>query len=314
MPAQDYYSVLGVTKSATADEIRKSYRKLAREFHPDAKPGDAAAAQRFKEIQEAYDAVGDEDKRRKYDQLGHDFYRASNGEGGGAPYGGAQYGRSPFGGGQPGGAGASAVDIDDLLGSFGFGGFGGGGGRGERTRSRRAPRDIEMPVNIPFEKAVLGGKIDVHLPHLEGGDNVSVTIPAGIESGKKIRLAGMGPNNEGDVLLEIHVSPHKFFKREGRDILVDLPLTPAEAALGAKVDVPTLEEGMITLTIPPGTSSGARLRVRGKGVAATKTNPAGDQFVVVKIVVPKSLSPEEKSAYEQLLQHGHAAPRTGIWL
>ncbi|ODA29594.1 DnaJ C-terminal domain-containing protein [Planctopirus hydrillae] len=310
MPAQDYYSALGVTKTATADEIRKTYRKLAREYHPDARPGDAAAAQKFKEIQEAYDVIGDEEKRRKYDQLGHDFYKASNGEGGANPYG-----RSPFGGG--GAGGASAVDLEELLGGFGFGGFGGGAraGRGEGGRTRRsAPRDIEMSVTVPFEKAILGGKIDVHLSHLNGGENVSVSVPAGIETGKKIRLGGMGPENQGDVLLDVFVAPHKFFRRENRDILVDLPLTPAEAALGCKADVPTLADGMITLTIPPGTSSGARLRVRGKGVAATKTATAGDQFVVIKIVVPKSLTAEEKELYDKLKLVGQAAPRDGIWI
>lgn len=311
MAGNDYYATLGVSRTASEAEIKKAYRKLAKENHPDARPDDKQAAERFKEIQEAYDVVGDAEKRKQYDQMGHDFFRASRGAGGGGsggqnPFYGAGGGRGPWS--YSSGGGGEAPDLEDILGGFGFGGFGGGGGR-SRTR-KTTPRDVEAQVQVPFKDAILGGKLDLQL---EGQSEVlSVSIPPGVEDGNKIRLKGQAPSG-GDLLLNVEVLSHPWFRREGRDISVDLPLTPAEAVLGTKVDVPTLGEGMVTMTVPAGTTSGKKLRLRGKGVPASKTKEAGDQYVIIKLMIPKDSAPDAKALYEQLKGIEKFDPRAGLW-
>lgn len=312
MANSDLYQVLGVSRSASADEIRKAYKKLARENHPDVKKDDPAAAERFKEVQEAYDVLGDTEKRQQYDRFGTTFPKGGPPPGpGGGPGGGRTYTWSSGGAGGGfdfGDLFGGGVDLEELL----------GGGR----RSRGGPRpargsDIEAAVKVSFETAVQGGNVDIQVEHGHQQDHLSVKIPAGVDTGSVIRLAGQGQPGRfsgppGDLLLKIEVQPHRYFRREGSNLLIDVPITPSEAVLGAKVEVPTLSEGLVVVTIPPGTSSGAKLRLRGKGAVDPQTKQPGDQYVVVKIVVPREATEALQQLYEQL-RPLEAPPRTGLW-
>lgn len=314
--AVDYYKTLGVARSASEDEIRKAYKKLARENHPDVKPNDPAAAERFKQASEAYEVLSDAEKRKQYDQFGAAWKHA--GQAGGAYPGGRPFsgGRAPdvdlgdiFGG------GAGGVDLEDI-----FGGMFGGGARPGRSRAPRPQRggDIQTEITVPFQLSAQGGTYDVHLGREAGAETLSVKIPPGIRDGGVIRLAGQGQPGQaggepGDLLITIHVAPHPYFRREGHDVLLDVPLTITEASLGAKVDVPTLLEGWVTLSIPPGTPSGAKLRLKGKGFPNPKTHEPGDQYAVVKIVPPKDPDEPVRKLLQELAERSHEAPRRGLW-
>ncbi|MBD3672578.1 MAG: J domain-containing protein [Planctomycetaceae bacterium] len=309
MPADDYYQTLGVSKTASQEEIRKAYKKLARKYHPDVKPDDKEAASKFKEIQEAYEVLGDAEKRQKYDQFGSNWKHA-----GAHPGGGQYHWAGGAGGGGP-------VDLDDIFG----GGFDFqdlfGGGRSSRGRAQPRPRkgaDLKTEIHVSFETAALGGKHDLSYRVDGRPEQITVTIPAGISSGKQIRLAGQGSPGSGggpagDLLITVQVGAHPWFRRDGNNLLLDLPLTPAEAALGTQIEVPTLDEGPVTLTVPPGTASGMKLRLKGKGVVDPKTKQQGDQYVVVKIVPPKELNDEQRKLYEQLQEAGQENPRKNLW-
>ena len=313
--ADDYYKILGVSKTATADEIRKAYRKLARVNHPDAKPNDANAAEKFKQIQDAYDVLNDETKRKQYDQFGPDFARMGS--------------QSPFGSGNPGGAGGfgggtGPIDLSELFGNGGIdlGDFfaGGGSASSGARRSRRAAAQGEharATVQVDFATAVNGGTVDVRIERGGASETLAVKVPAGVSEGQVIRLAGQGnPGSRGgipgDLLLRIEILPHPYFRREGSNLLLDVPISPPEAVLGTKVDVPTLSEGRVVVKVPPGTSSGMKLRLRGKGVLDPQTKQVGDQFVVIKIVLPKIISEHDKALYQQLAEEG-ASVREGLW-
>lgn len=312
----DYYQALGVPRSATAEQIRKAYKKIARENHPDVKPGDNAASEKFKQAAEAWDVLGDADKRKQYDQYGEAFRHMKDG--------GRQPGGSPFsGGGFRGGAGP--IDLGDIFGGevdlgdiFG-GAFGGGGGKAGRSRTRsRRGSDIQSEITVPFTLAATGGSYDIGLQREGKVDNLAIKVPAGVQEGSVIRLAGQGEagsggGSAGDLLITIHVAPHPYFRREGNDLLLDVPLSISEATLGAKVDVPTLEEGLVALTIPPGASSGTKLRLRGKGIVDPKTKARGDQFVVVKISVPKNISDRAREVLQELDREAPVNPRSGLW-
>lgn len=305
MSSDDYYQTLGVSRSATQDEIRKAYKKLARQYHPDVKPDDAQAAEKFKQIQEAYDVLGDKEKRDKYDQFGAAWKHA----GAGAHHWAGDSG-----------SGSGPIDISDLFGGgFDFQDlFSGGRARAEARPRPSKGSDVTLEIQVSFHTAALGGKHDLQF-RVDGRlENITVTIPAGIPDGKSIRLAGQGAKGlnggpNGDLLVTVHVAPHPFFKREGNNLLFDLPLTPSEAALGTKLDVPTLDEGPVTLTVPPGTSSGTKLRLKGKGVISPKTKLRGDQFATVKIVVPQQLTEEAKQHYENLARLDTHNPRANLW-
>lgn len=305
MSQRDFYEVLGVSRSASHDEIRKAYKKLARQYHPDVKPDDPGSQQKFAEITEAYEVLGDEEKRKKYDQFGH-AYRAAGGAGG-----------NPF---QGFGGGGASFDLDDILGGM-FGGGGGGNPFGGGRRSVQRPQkgqDAKAEITVPFLVAVEGGNHEITIQAGGSTERLNIKVPAGIEDGKSIRLSGKGNPGinggpAGDLLVTVRSAPHPWFRREGRNILVDVPMTPSEAALGAKVDVPTLTDGTVVMTVPPGTSSGARLRLRGKGAPDPKTGQRGDQMAVLKIVVPKDLSDEARALFEQLAVATDAAPRKGLW-
>ncbi len=309
--ADDYYKTLGVSKTATADEIRKAYRKLARVNHPDAKPNDAGAAEKFKQIQDAYDVLNDADKRQKYDQFGPDFHKMGPGPNGG--FGGFGGSTGPIDLGELFGKGG--IDLGDFFG----GGMGGATPSGARRGKRGAIRgeDLRATVKVPFEVSVVGGSVDVHLDKGGQVETLGVKVPAGVTEGQVVRLAGQGNPGQrggpaGDLLLRIEIDAHPYFRREGSNLFLDVPITPSEAVLGTKVDVPTLSEGDVVLKIPPGTSSGMKLRLRGKGVLDPQTKLVGDQFVVIKIVLGKNITDHEKDLYRQLAEH-EAPVRDGVW-
>ncbi len=312
MPNNDYYEALGVSKTATADEIRKAYKKLSRKYHPDANK-DKDAPERFKQVQEAFDVLGDAEKRQQYDRFGKAF------PGGQFPGGGPQGQTFNWGGGQAGGPDLSdlfggQIDLEQILG----GAFGGGGGRKQSRRAPRKGEDVEVEVEIPFQTAVEGGKYELGLDRGGKHESLSVKIQAGVDTGSLVRLAGQGHPGAsggpaGDLLMRIKVAPHPLFRREGSNLLLDLPVTITEAALGAKVEVPTLSEGQVVVTIPAGTSSGAKLRLKGKGVLDRSTKDRGDQFVVIRIVVPKKPGERAREILNELAEVEPLNPRKDLW-
>lgn len=280
---KDPYQTIGVSRTASAADIKKAYRKLAKELHPDRNPNNAKIAERFKEINAAYAIVGDEEARAKFDRGEIDAGGNDRGPFGGGfrpPPGGGPGGGGfnfNFGGGAPGGAG-----FDDIISEI----FGGGGRR--RGGPQGAPKspDQQLKIEIGFVEAARGGTRRVTLPD---GRSLDVRIPPGIEEGKQIRLKGQGPRGSGvepgDVLIEVRVAAHPWFTRKGRDIHLDLPVSLKEAILGARVNVPTLD-GSVALKVPKGAGSGTVLRLRGKGIAPSE-GEAGDQFVRLMIMLPK---------------------------
>jgi DnaJ-class molecular chaperone len=291
---RDHYEVLGVSRTASAEEITKAYKKLARQNHPDKNPGDKGAEARFKELQNAYDVLNDSTKRAQYDQFGHEGPQmgGAGGPGGfhfnfGGPGGGSQIdpevAQEMFGKlfGEGGG-----IRFEDILGGAG----GGESGRGRKGRSRRtAPAEnVEVEASVPFMTAALGGTISLRI----NSHGIDVKVPPGMEDGKKLRVSGQGPGG-GDITVKVNVQPHPYFRREGKDILLDVPISVAEAILGGKVEVPTVDGRRVDVKVRPGTSSGSKMRLPGFGVAG------GDQYLVFKIVVPKG-SPDDKS--KELIQ------------
>ena len=373
---KDYYSVLGVPASAGQDEIKKQYRKLAAKHHPDKNPNDPKAAERFKEISEAYQVLGDADKRKQYDQMRQ--LGAFGGFGGSGPRRGPQPGGgSPFGG--PGGPGAQSFRFEDL-GDVGLGGlgdlfssmFGGGAGGARNARSRGPERgqDVESQLSIPFRTAALGGKVPIELevneecstchgsgaapgakvstcPECQGRGTISfgqggfavqrpcpmclgkgtipsercptcggsgevrskkkvaITVPEGVDSGTKIRLKGQGARGNrngppGDLLITFQVEPDRFFRREGLDVVAPVPINIAQATLGSKINVKTLDGKKVTIKIPPGTANGKRFRVRGQGIK--RDDQRGDLIVEVQVRVPEKLTEEQEKAMKEFAE------------
>lgn len=314
MSNKDYYQILGVSRDASHDEIRKAFKKIARENHPDAKKDDPVASERFKDAAEAYDVLGDKEKRAKYDQFGSNWKHFKDGQ---SPYGAGA--GNPFRNGGPvdidlrdifGGQGA--VDLEQLFGGM----FGGGGGRGRTPRAQRG-EDLTTSITVPFDVAALGGRYDLNIDRGGQRESLSIKIPAGIESGKSIRLAGQGtpgmnggPN--GDLLVAVQVAPHPYFRREGNDLYIEVPVTISEAVSGAKIDVPTLADGTVTVTLPAGTSSGARLRLKGKGVESPRSKTRGDQYVTIKIVVPKEIDDRSRELLDEFSARNPLSPRSEL--
>jgi DnaJ-class molecular chaperone len=255
---RDPYEVLGVSKNASEDEIKKAYRKLARDFHPDRNPGDKSAETKFKEVQEAFAILSDKEKRQKYDQFGH------AGEQG-----------NPFAGGFPGGGGpgGAGIDMEDLLNMFG--GMGGRGPRGGKGRRPQPPSDTEVILDVALETIASGGKPTIQLD----GKDIQITIPKGMEEGKKLRLKGQGRAG-GDLLIQVRYAQHPWFKREGMNLLLEVPLGLKEAVLGSKVEVPNLSGEKLTVKVPPGVAGGQRMRLKGMGL------PGGDLLLELKPVLP----------------------------
>ncbi len=280
------YDVLGVSRNADAASIKKAYRKLARGSHPDRNPDDPGAEERFKEIGRAYAVLSDPEQRRAYDEFGdvalHPNFdseqaRAASRVGGFADLGSL---------------------FEDLLGGA------------QRGRRPRRGADLETTLDLDFIDAALGceHRINLRRPAADGGAPVTLSldirIPAGVRGGTKIRLAGKGSPGlaggpPGDLLAQVRIHKHRLFRRQGRDILLDADVSIAEAALGAEFDVPTLD-GKVTLRIPPGTDSGSKLRLRGKGIPASSAGPAGDLYVKIRIRVPKDLDEEARQQVKDL--------------
>ncbi|NCA10607.1 J domain-containing protein [bacterium] len=304
--AEDHYQTLGVPRTASAEEIRKAYRELARKYHPDLHPDDAAAKEKFKQVQTAFDVLNDQGKREMYDRYGSAF----EGVGAGGPGGGWGGGRGPFpGGGFPGGG--AEIDLESLFGGGGFGDlFGGGTTRGRRGRQPPAAGDdVTARIDIPFKLAIDGGKTDVRLDRNGKQETISVTIPQGLPDGARMRLRGQGlpgagGGPAGDLLLHVQVEPHPVFRRLGDTLEVTLPVTISEALEGAKVDLPT-PWGTIALKVPPGTSGGRKLRAAGLGVRHAN-GAKGDLVAEVQIVLPDTA---DAPAREALLAAARAAER-----
>ncbi len=299
---KDLYGVLGVGKSATEAEIKSAYRKLARKYHPDLNKDDKAAAEKFKEISCAYDILGDKDKRKKYDNNEIDCDGKPTGFGAGMGGGGYSYGGNPFQGGFSGGQGAN-FDFSSIFGEDIFSAFGGrqGGFQGFSGASSRRPRkgeDINYTMKIDFLSAARGDEKTVNI----NGKNINVKIPAGTSDGQTLRLKGLGQPGfsggaAGDVLITLNVDKHPWFTADGKNILIELPITMKEAVLGGKVTVPTIS-GKVVVSIPPYASSGEKLRLKGKGIK-TKT-AAGDEIVTLKIVSPKTHNSELEKVLQSL--------------
>ena len=303
MRFKDYYDVLGVKPDASAEDIRSAYRKLARKFHPDVSK-EKNAEERFKDINEAYEALREPDRRSAYDQARAGGFRAGDdfrpGPGGGG---------FEFDMGDAGGNGQFSDFFESLFGRM-RGGAGAGGGS-SRRHAREGSGDTKAELEVDLETAFTGGKQRFSLQSARGTRTLEVKIPQGIQSGQSIRLSGQGhigpEGTPGDLLLQVRIRPHPRFAVEGRDITVQLPIAPWEAALGARVSVPTLG-GSVDMAIPAGSQSGRRLRLKGRGLQSAGTT--GDQFVVLQIHMPEARSDEDRAAYEQLRQHFEGfAPR-----
>lgn len=311
---KDYYQVLGVSKDASQDDIKKAYRKLARKYHPDLNPGDKEAENRFKEINEAQEVLSDPEKRKKYDQYGQYWQQVGQQQ--------SQAGATPRSG--------VGVDVggydfsqygsfDDFIEEL-LGGLGGRGGSRRRTYSYRTSggegfsepgQDVEAAITLSFSEAFNGVQQQFKL----GNETIKVRIPPGAKPGSRLRVRGKGQpspfsGQRGDLYLNIELKSHPFFTFEDDNIVCEIPISPPEAALGAQIEVPT-PDGKVTMKIPPGVDSGQSLRLRGKGWP----NPKGDrtdQIVKLKIVTPKELTDIEKEYYEKLQQESNFNPRSSI--
>jgi len=314
---RDFYQILGVPREASQDDIQRAYRRLARTLHPDVN-SDPAAEERFKDISEAYDVLSDPQTRRRYDAFGPDFRqvpedvdpktwrRAQAGARAKAGAGG-RAGRGGFGF-----AAGDEVDLDDLLGGL-FGDRARAGSRADRGWGPVPGADQTAEIEISIEEAYHGARKTISLASPGGTRNLQVTIPAGVTDGQRIRLSGQGGRGSdgarpGDLYLVVRIAPHRNYRLDGRDLHADLRLAPWEAALGTSVAVPT-PGGEAKVTVPPGTSSGRRLRLRGRGLPNPKGIP-GDLLAEVKIVVPSTLSEAERELFEQLAASSDFHPRS----
>ncbi|MCC8156856.1 MAG: molecular chaperone DnaJ [Oscillospiraceae bacterium] len=360
---RDYYEVLGLQKGASDDEIKKAYRKLAKQYHPDLHPGDKTCEERFKEIGEAYEVLSDADKKARYDQFGHAAFDPNAG------YGGDGGGFGDFG------------DLSDILNSFFGGGFGGfGGGNGGRRSAAQKGENLRVRLSIAFEDAAFGCKREITVPRIEdcetcGGNGcakgsspetcsecggsgsvrtqqrtpfgmmastspcrkcggtgqivnnpcpdcsgkgkvrrqrtISVNIPAGIDDGQTISLRGQGHAGylggpAGDLLITVSVKAHPLFEREGYDVLLEMPITFSQAALGAEIEVPTLD-GKVKYTIPEGTQTGTTFRLKGKGIQRLNSSSRGDQYITVVVETPKNMSREQKELLRRFAEASDGA-------
>jgi curved DNA-binding protein len=297
--AQDFYKELGVGRSANADEIKKSYRKLASELHPDKRPGDKKSEARFKAVNRAYQVLSDPEKRKIYDEFGEDGLREGFDAGAARAYREATRGGRVHAG-SPGGfedffGGGGNANIGDL-----FGDLFGQGGRGRRRGGAVKGSDVAAEVTVDLPSAIRGAELRLRLQ--DGGDEVTVRVPAGAGDGDRVRIAGHGAPGvmggpPGDLLLTIRVTPHPFFERVGLDLYLDLPISPGEAYRGAKVRVPT-HDGFVTLTVPPHAQSGQVARLKGKGVK--RAGKQGDFFVRFQIRLPETESRAIEAAVDTL--------------
>ncbi|UQB42481.1 DnaJ domain-containing protein [Thiomicrospira microaerophila] len=306
MEYKDYYKILGVERTASEAEIKKAYRKLAAKYHPDKPTGDES---KFKEISEAYEVLSDKEKRAMFDQFGSGYQNGQHFE----PPPGFE---SMFGGGQ---AGGFSDFFESLFrGQGGFGGQGFGGGYGGRQGFRQKGEDQVVKVLVSLEEAVNGNErnLNLQIPQadqqgrvFQRSKQIKVKIPAGIKQGQRIRLTGQGAPGigggaNGDLYLEIDLQSHPLYRVEGDDVYLDLPLTPWEAALGTKVQIPTLK-GKVNMSIPAGTQSGSKLRIKGRGLGKTP----GDQYIVAQIHTPLAQDAETQAFYQTMAEKMPFNPR-----
>jgi DnaJ-class molecular chaperone len=324
MDFKDYYSTLGVSKTASDKEIKQAFRKLARKYHPDVNPGDKAAEAKFKEVNEANEVLSDAQKRKKYDELGANWRAYENAPPGAGAYGGG----SPFGGqwgqGAQGGGGfrMSEEEMAEMFGNAGgdspfsdffttfFGGMGGQestGARGGRARARqRKGQDVEHPFELDLEDAMRGSVQRLQLRHDGHARTVEVRIPAGVTEGSRVRVAGEGGRGtgsgpSGDLFLRVQLKPHPVFDIKGRDVYTRARVPVSVAVLGGEIDVVTPESKTLRLKLPPGTQSGQRFRLRGHGLPNVgKADERGDLYANVEVDIPKTLTDEERKHYEAL--------------
>ncbi|MEJ2060911.1 MAG: DnaJ C-terminal domain-containing protein [Gammaproteobacteria bacterium] len=303
MEYKDYYKILGVSRDAPQDEIKKVYRRLARKYHPDVSK-EADAEDRFKEVNEAYEVLKDPEKRKAYDQLGANWkagqeFRPPPGWEQGFDFGGAGGGFEGFAG------GSGFSDFFESLFGGGFGRAAGGHG-GFRAKGQ----DVITGIDIDLEEAFHGSQKSLRL---STGKTLQVRIPAGVTTGQRIRLSGqggpgMGGGPNGDLYLEVHIRPHALYLLDGRDISLNLPVTPWEAALGTSLEVPTLS-GRVNIKIPAGTQSGRKLRLKGRGLPG---HPAGDMYLVIHISTPPADSAAARDFYERMRKEIPFNPRAHL--
>jgi molecular chaperone DnaJ len=304
---KDYYAVLGVPEDASSKDIARAYKKLAKQYHPDATSGDPTAEEKFKEASAAYEVLSHAEQRKEYDQVRQMVKQGVAGPGAGRP---------GFG---PGFDGVHFEFADGDLGDLGdlFGSLFTSRGRGRRPRMGVHGRDVEAELTISFDEAIAGVTKTVRYTTdpRAGAREVKVRIPAGIENGKRLRVAGKGEpgsggGQPGDLFVTVHVLPHPLFGRDGKNLTLRLPVTFAEAALGAEVKVPTLD-GEVTMRVPAGTPNGKTLRVRGRGIA-NGSGPPGDLLVTLDVQVPPTLTAEQRAAVEQLARVLDDDPRAAL--
>ncbi len=307
MTDKDPYRILGVSRSASQDEIKRAFRRLAKEHHPDRNPDDQSAVERFKEVRAAYEVLGDPQRRQQYDRFGAGGPRPNVGSwsSGNASFDDMGFGVSGFG------------DLSSIFEQF----FRKSGPARQVHRARRSqPRrgaDIEHIIEISLEEAARG--VERELVLTAGGNGaaqqrITFRVPPGVSDGQRIRLRGQGQPGSGargDLIVRCQVRPHPYFRRDGNNIILDLPLSFAEAARGTQIEIPTLE-GRSTLTVPPGTSGGSKLRLRGLGLPSSKGGQRGDQYAVVRIQVPRGLTARAQDILEELDQELKQNPRAGL--
>ena len=320
MDFKDYYSTLGVAKTATEKEIKQAYRKLARKHHPDVNPGDKAAEARFKDLTEAYEVLGDPAKRKKYDDLGANW-RAYEQAGAGQGFDPSQAGgwNVNFGGGPTGYRTMTQEEMNEMFGGenpfsdffqtfFGGGGFGADESRtrGRRGRAPRAGRDVEQEIELGLEDAYNGTMRRLSIKHDGHARTVDVRIPAGVGDGSRVRVAGEGEHGSGgaqsgDLYLRIRLAQHPRFERKGRDLYTHVPITLTTAVLGGEVDVSTMGGKNLRLKIPPTTQNAQVFRLKGHGMPVTgKSGEHGDLYATVDVELPKTLTPEQRTHFEAL--------------
>jgi len=324
MEFKDYYSTLGVAKTASEKEVKAAYRKLARKWHPDVNPGDKAAETKFKEINESYEVLGDPEKRKKYDELGANWRMYEQaGAGAGSPFGGQW--NVNVGGGQGGFRTVTQDEMADLFGESNpfsdffttfFGGGGGLGGARVRTGGRaahRKGRDLEHEIELSLEEAYNGATRRLSFKHEDQTRTVDVRIPAGVDDGSRVRVSGEGEQGSGgggagDLYLRIHLVPHPVFERKGRDLYVKVPVPVPTGVLGGQAEVQTISGKPARLKIPPLTQNGQVFRLKGYGMPAVgKADEKGDLYARVDAHLPTRLSTEERSHWEALAKLNDAA-------
>lgn len=296
MARKDYYQILGVKKDASTEEIKKAYRRLARQYHPDLHPGDKEMEGKFKDINEAYSVLHDPEKRNQYDLTGQVPFEPGMGRPGG-PFHYQDFGFGGF------------PSVEDLFSEvFGFPGARRGTVRGA---------DIEYTLNIDFLKSIRGTDVKITVRRRTGSETITIKIPPGVMNGSRVRVAGKGEDGyeggpRGDLYIVTMVSPHPYFRRKDNNIYIDVPITVREAVLGSNIRVPTVE-GYTTIKVPPGTHGGTKLRIKGKGVGSPLSPTRGDQYVVIKIDVPKGVDERSRELIEEFGRINDYDPRKGLW-